>query len=188
MSVAFLELIGLNIQDGSDLFFTTSHWDGYAPAPLPQAFSQGSALGLASTWGGLALTTTTNSLTNVPYIGYDTNFQAVPQAMQTFSVVGYAGYTTNFAGLPYNNTGNVPVTDYDSVIEYPKNQFVYIKLKGFNPSSQTYENWIIKEDITSRPELFDPGRHPPTTDYGVYRAPPSGHALVNITIIARWIQ
>lgn len=188
MSVIFLELAGLNIQDTPDLF-PSSHWDGYAPNPLPQAFSQGTAFGLGNTWGALTLIPAINQLTNIPYIGYDTNFGAsIEPVVIPFKSIPYIGYNTNFAATPYNNVSEFTQVDLDSVIEYPKAQFVYIKLKGFNPNTQTYENWVIKEDITSRPELFDPGRHPPTVERDVYRAPPSGHALVNITIIARWIQ
>jgi hypothetical protein len=188
MSVIYLELAGTNIQDTQDLF-PLGHWDGYNNSPIPQAFSQGIALGLGNTWGGLALTTTVNSITNFPYIGYTTNFAASNEpVVEKFINGSYVGYTTNFGGSAYNNTSEFTNTDIDSVIDYPKAQFVYFKLKGFNPNTQTYENWIIKEDITSRPELFDPGRNPPTRDLGVFTTPPSGHALVNIVIVARWIQ
>lgn len=188
MSVIYLELAGLNIQDTTDLF-PHGHWDGYAPNPIPQAFSQGISFNIANTWGCQIMNTTLNSLTNIPYIGYTTNFAgSIDSIISQFINGNYVGFTTNFAGLAYNNVMEIPVTDIDSVIEFPKTQFVYFKLKGFNPNTQTYENWIIQEDITSRPELFDPGRHPPTRDLGVSTTPPSGHALVNITIVARWIQ
>lgn len=188
MSVIYLELAGLNINDTQDLF-PHGHWDGYAPSPLPQAFSQGISFNIANTWGGLILTTTLNSLTNIPYIGYTTNFAGSIKNLASEIINGnYSGYTTNFAGLPYNNVLSVPITDINSVIEFPKTQFAYFKLKGFNPNTQSYEAWIIQEDITSRPELFDPGRNPPSIDFDINRKPPSGHALVNITIVARWIQ
>ena len=188
MSVVYLELAGINISDTKDLF-PVGYWDGYAPSPILQSFAQGTPLTQANTWGGLVLTTTLNSLTNIPYIGYTTNFAGSIKNLSSEFINGnYVGFTTNFAGLPYNNVLSVPVTDINSVIEYPKTQFVYFKLKGFNTNTHTYEAWTIKEDITSRPELFDPGRNPPTRDLGVNTTPPSGHALVNITIVARWIQ
>ncbi len=188
MTVVYLELAGLNIHDSPDSF-PVAHWDGYTPSLIPQAFSQGTANGTNASWGDTVLTGTLNSLTNIPYIGYTTNFAASNEArFVTFSSVPYIGYNTNFGGTFYNNVSEVPTTDIDSVIEYPKTQFVYFKLKGYNPNTHSYEVWIIEEDITSRPELFDPGRHVPSVERDLFKGPPSGHALVNITIVARWIQ
>lgn len=187
MSVIYLELAGLNIKDTPDTF-QSGNWDGYPPSQIPQAFQVSPTAGYGGTWGGIQ-DVNVPQFTMIPYTGYDTNFGATSEAfVAAFKTIPYSGYNTNFAGTSYINVSEFPTTDIDSVIEYPKTQFVYFKLKGYNPITQNYENWIIKEDITSRPELFDPGRNPPSVDKDVYRKPPSGDALVNITIVARWIQ
>ena len=184
MTLVYLELAGLNIQDNTDLF-PVGHWDGYGP-PVPQAFSQGTGVGLGNTWGGAVVTPVLFQV--AAYAGYTTNWGGfIETGPPPFTSVAYSGYTTNFGGArdtspPYTNI------DLDSVIEYPKTQFIYFKMKGYNTNTQTYENWVIKEDITSRPELFDPGRNPPSVERDLYKTAPSGHALVNITIVARWIQ
>lgn len=186
MTLVYLELAGLNIQDTPDIF-PVGHWDGYAP-PLPQAFSQGTPVGNNATWGGTILPLGFRFLT-VPYAGYTTNYGATPEPVFVpFQAIPYVGYTTNYGGKFAVPTDMATTIDLNSVIEFPKTQFIYYKLKGFNTTTHAYEIWVIKEDITSRPELFDPGRAPPTIERDVFRVPPTGDALVNITIVARWIQ
>lgn len=188
MSVIYLELANVNIQDTSMNTYSSGRWDGYADNPIPENFAQGSTAGYGGTWGGIQ-SVNVPPFGIIPYIGYDTNFAASAEPIVILFVNGkYTGYDTNFAAVPASLAPQFPVTDVDSVSEYPKTQFVYFKLKGYNPNTHSYENWIIKEDITTRPEEFNPGAHNPSIERDVYRQPPSGDALVNITIVARWIQ
>jgi hypothetical protein len=187
MTVVYLELAGLNIQDTQE-FFPVGHWDGYVPTLIPQAFQQGIFVGTSENWTGVQVTNG-NLISNIPYQGYTTNWNGFSETTPPhYQNIPYIGYTTNFGAAPENIVSQFNNVDLNSVIEYPKTQFVYFKLKGYNPQTLSYENWIVKEDITSRPELYDPGRNPPNVERDVFKTPPSGHALVNITIVARWIQ
>jgi hypothetical protein len=187
MSTVYQGLSGLSIQDSSDIY-TGSHWDGYFPNPVPQAFLQGTPNASNQNWGGVILAVPTG-LNNIPYIGYDTNFTAMVEPIFVpFKNIPYIGFTTNFAGTQYNNVLSVPNVDLDSVIGNPKPKLIYYKLKGYNPLTQLYETWIEIEDITSRPEQFNPGNHFPTRERDVYQFAPSNDALVNIVIVGRWIQ
>ena len=101
----------------------------------------------------------------------------------------YSGYASSFAGsvaAPINV--NPVLMDNQQVIPWPKDQQIYYKMVGFNTSTQTFETWIIVEEIVPRPETFDPTGNFPNIDYNVFFSPPSGNNLVNIKIVGRWIQ
>lgn len=126
----------------------------------------------------------------IPYTGgYQATFggSVLTGLINGVPVLTYTGYNTGFAA---NITINTPVTiaDLNPVAPHPKTQTIYYKLAGFNTGTQQLENWIISEEIVPRPELFDPTRSPPNVDLSVFLTPPSGHNLVNIKIVARWIQ
>lgn len=170
--------------------YPSGNWGGYDELVSPVEFNDGYFEGNFQNWGGFQNTGALNLFVNAPYAGYTTNFNGSQQngALNAFLNAQYAGYTTNFNVQNLSKAPEMGEVDYNSVIDHPKDQFVYYKLKGFNPITQTYEIWIEKEDITARPELFDLGRIPPTYERGVNLIAPSGNALVNITIVARWIQ
>lgn len=139
-----------------------------------------------------------SATTTVPHGSIETNF--IGGYMVTYganplnNLLGAAFQPQQLSGI---NTGyganvslntQVTVADLDPVSPHPKNQTIFFKLSGFNPQTQMLENWIISEEIVIRPELFDPTRSPPNVDLDVFTTPPSGHALTNIKIVARWIQ
>lgn len=122
--------------------------------------------------------------------GFSSNYGALltltgSSPFDSFTDTGFSG---NFGGA-VQSMGVLDITDYNPVKgSTPKNQVIYYKLKGFNASNSTYESWIITEDITVRPELYEPGDHPPNFDNGIYFTPPSGNNLTNVAIVAKWIQ
>lgn len=170
--------------------FPSGSWGSYSESISPVEFQDGFYEGNYQNWGCFNTNTTLNLFQSPTYAGYTTNFGGIQETtmLNSFSNGAYAGYTTNFGGQNVSTIPDFTVVDYNSVIDHPKDQFLYYKLKGFNTITQTYETWIEKEDITARPELFDAGRNPPTIERDVNRIAPSGNALVNITIVARWIQ
>lgn len=176
------------ITNGSD-FFPGAHWDGYA-CTVSVAFADGYFEGNFQNWNGIDVQTSINLIQNIPYSGYNTNWgQIQSNVVVLFQNFPYAGYSTNWGKVNESEgVASVNNVDYNSVIDHPKDQTFYFKLKGYNPVTQTYETWIRTEDITSRPELFDQGRHPPNFENDVYTTPPSNNPLVNIAIVARWIQ
>lgn len=177
------------MSDGLE-FFPGGNWGSYSTSIVPLEFTDGLFQGNYENWGGTIRESALNSFTSPGYAGYTTNWGGTPEfdILNSFTNAAYAGYTTNFGGNTVNTVPDFTVVDIDSVIDYPKDQFIYYKLKGYNPNTLSYETWVEKENITGRPELFDPGRNPPTYERGVNLIAPSGAALVNITIVARWIQ
>lgn len=171
--------------------YPSGSWGCFTETISPVEFADGYYQGNYQNWAGVPVSTATLSSFNAPgYAGYTTNWNATPelQALNSFINAAYAGYTTNFSAGPIVVNPDMAVVDIDSVKNYPKDQFIYYKLKGLNLNTMTYETWVEKEIITSRPELFDPGQNPPTYERTVNLIAPSGAALVNITIVARWIQ
>jgi hypothetical protein len=170
--------------------FPVGNWGCYQESISPIEFVDGYFTGNYENWGGTIRNDALNSFTGPAYAGYTTNWGGTPEvgALDSFINAAYAGYTTNFGGNTINPIPDMAVVDVDSVINNPKDQFIYYKLKGYNPNTLSYETWIEKENITARPELFDPGNNPPTYERNVNLISPSGAALVNITIVARWIQ
>lgn len=143
-------------------------------------------------WGATSTVTlvANNGQINIPFTGgYMVTYGANPLSNLANSsvVTQYNGYNTNYGSSVILNT-QTTLTDLDPVAPHPKNQTIFYKMAGFNPNTQQLENWIISEEIVTRPELFDPTRSPPNVDFGTFTTPPSGHNLVNIKIVARWIQ
>lgn len=102
----------------------------------------------------------------------------------------FSGYASSFAGVVESGTAviNSLLTDNQPPLTWTKNQQIYYKMVGFNTNTQTFETWIIAEEIVPRPETFDPTGNFPNIDYNVFFTPPSGNKLVNIKIVGRWIQ
>lgn len=108
---------------------------------------------------------------------------------------GYTGNAISFGGKlaeiieiePGSNT-NTTQMDNMPILTWPKDQKIYYKLVGYNTATQTFETWIISENIVPRTETFDPTENFPNIDYNVFFTPPSGNSLVNIKIVGRWIQ
>lgn len=125
------------------------------------------------------------------------NNQAGVAANLTFAdlFVSYSGYMASLTGqqatLPSPTATNNTITilmDNLPVLTWPKDQQIYYKLVGFNTQTQTFETWVIAENIVPRTETFDPTENFPNIDYNVFFTPPSGNTLVNIKIVGRWIQ
>ncbi len=157
------------------------------------------ALGNNFTYGGTANdygATNINTFANnasVPYVGpYSASFNATVVSSSTNAVVpqsfiGYnAAYGATIAADMVRPTSYL--NDNQPVAPWPKNQQIYYKLVGYNTNTQSFETWIIAEEIVPRPETFDPTGNFPNIDYNVYFTPPSGNKLVNIKIVGRWIQ
>ena len=170
--------------------FPSGTWGSYAETITPIEFTDGIFEGYYLNWGGFINNGTLNSFISAPYAGYTTNWGGTKSdaVLNSFTNAAYAGYTTNFGAQNVNPVPDAVNVDIDSIIDRPKDQFVYYKLKGYNPNTQTYETWVEKENITARPELFNPGAHPPTYERNVNLIAPSGNALINIIIVGRWIE
>jgi hypothetical protein len=183
-------LVTTNIMSDAPEFFPSGTWGSNSTLVAPLEFTEGTYQGNYENWGGFINNTSLNSFNNPGYAGYTTNWGGAIEtdALNAFTNAAYAGYTTNFGGNVVNPIPDMSVVDINSVIDNPKDQFIYYKFKGYNPITMTYETWIEKENITGRPELFDPGGKFPTYERGPNLIAPSGAALVNITIVARWIQ
>lgn len=101
----------------------------------------------------------------------------------------YSGYMSSFTGLVAATANiNSGLVDNQPILTWQKDQHIYYKLVGYNTSTQSFETWIITEEIVPRPETFDPTGNFPNIDYNVFFTPPSGNKLVNIKIVGRWIQ
>ena len=141
-------------------------------------------------WGAVAITDEQSSISTNFTGGYMVTYGAIPLNNilgAAFTPQSLSGINTGYGAALSLNAQTI-VSDLDPVSPHPKNQTIFFKMSGFNPNTQTLENWIISEEIVIRPELFDPTRSPPNLDFGVFTTPPSGHALTNIKIVARWIQ
>lgn len=184
------QLLTTQIIVESRIDYPSGNWGCFSESISPIEFIDGYYIGNNETWGCTIRNEALNSFLEPTYAGYTTNWGGTPELdiLDSFANAAYAGYTTNFGGNIVNPIPDMTVVDIDSVIDNPKDQFIYYKLKGYNPNTLSYETWIEKENITGRPELFDPGANPPTYERGVNLIAPSGAALFNITIVARWIQ
>lgn len=146
--------------------------------------------GLSGNYAGLDMDNSQGSLDNF-YTGIANNYDADPVNESSISVSKdqeYFGISTNFNTETNIDNMESQQMDNQPILLHPKDQLIYYKLYGFNTNTQTYETWIISENIVTRPELFNPPGSPPNTDLGVYVTPPSGNPLVNVKIIGRWIQ
>jgi hypothetical protein len=127
------------------------------------------------------------------YSGNDINFGGTSLSNLTGDALSqlYSGYTTTF-GAGVNLTQQATVHDPKPINTYPKNRTIYYKLAGFNTNTQQLEVWVVSEVVTTRPETFiqagSTTQNPPSVDLSLFLTPPSGHALVNIKIVARWLQ
>lgn len=193
MAVTQIVLSNAAIFDGYD-FSPSIHWDGYV-CSTSLTFTEGTFQGYSLNWGTSEMPTTMGAFSSNQYAGYNTNWGSLtmPNIDNAFVNQLYAGYNTNWGATDEPLLRSTPaVLDFDinATIDHPKDQTVYYKLKGWNPLTSTYETWVITENITGRPELFDPipGREPANVERDVFKTPPSGNNLVNIVIAARWIQ
>lgn len=195
MAIVQLVTSGQHIIDSPN-FTASDRWDGYA-CSIGKDFPEGPFQGYQLDWGGFDSQETFNPFFNQPYQGYTTNWgQAdIQGAINSFDNVPYQGYTTNwgqYSAQPIQ--ASIEDVDQNTLIDYPKDQIIYYKLKGYNPSTQQYESWIVSHNVTGRPALdgglFDPtpGYEPPNEERDVFKTPPSGNTLVNIMIIARWME
>lgn len=127
----------------------------------------------------------------LPYTGpYNVSFGGVVVSNNQNAIAPtiVTGYALGYGALATIVTSSNSLSDMDSVAPHPKNQTIFFKMSGWNPQTQQLENWVISEEVVVRPELFDPTRSPPNVDFGIFTTPPSGHALTNIKIVARWFQ
>lgn len=173
--------------------------------------SNAADLGTSSSAGGNFVYGGTNNTTNYNNItinsgnGFQTyggtaNNQAGVETLNAIesSVLfqSYGGYAAAYAGvvadqiLPSDPNVNTVTSLMDNlpVLTWPKDQQIYYKLVGYNTTTQTFETWVIAENIVPRTETFDPTENFPNIDYNVFFTPPSGNQLVNIKIVGRWIQ
>ncbi len=189
--MALVQIILNGMTISNDPNFTPSGEWGNQSIPMNLHFTDGYYQGYNTTWGGFDQQSPIDFSVNEQYSGYTTNFQAIQNlqvAQASFINATYSGYSTNFGFNNENEVRSVSNVAKNTIIDHPKDQTIYYKLKGYNPNTQSYESWIISENITGQPELFDPGRNPPNFESDVYFTPPSLNNLVNIIIVARWIQ
>lgn len=172
------------------------HWDGYI-AVVPAAISGGMFQGYCLDWGGFNNLAVLDSFNNLGYSGYSTNWGgeiAPGPTTNAFANSPYAGYTTNWGQYTDPINASVFDVDMDSIIDHPKDQIIYYKLKGWNASTQQYESWVISHNVTGRVSLdgntYDPipGRSAPNVERDIFKTPPSGNTLSNIIIVARWFE
>jgi hypothetical protein len=144
--------------------------------------------GLDLNWGGTAYTVQGGTLVQ-NYSGYDINFGGTSLSNLANAANGlvYGGNNLTYGGS-VNLALQATTHDPDPINTYPKNQTIYYKIAGFNTNTHQLEVWIISETVVTRPETFNPTGNPPNVDLSLYLTPPSGHTLVNVKIIARWIQ
>lgn len=195
--MAITQIISLGLNITGDFHFSASdRWDGYS-CVIATDFPEGPFQGYQLNWGVFDSQDTINPFQNQPYSGYTTNWGSAQTdgTLGAFENQTYAGYTTNwgqFDGQPVDTSIND--IDMNTIIDHPKDQTIYYKLKGYNSITQQYESWIISHNITGRPALDgglfdpDPGREPPNVERDVFKTPPSGNTLSNIIIVARWIE
>jgi hypothetical protein len=77
----------------------------------------------------------------------------------------------DFVGSFADQTGYVPISqivEYDTVAPLTTTFNTYFKVQGYNPITRTYETWHCR----GTPLLL----------------PPSGHNLLNISVIATWTE
>ena len=168
-----------------------AHWDGYSETYSTNILG-GLFQGGFLNWGGFDAPYGQIPFANQPYMGYNTNWGGFSTSYDQVPLINqpYMGYNTNWGTLSEIDNNSINDIDINSVIDHPKDQTIYYKLKGWNPLTSAYEVWVISENITGRPELFDPtpGRSPPNVERDIFKTPPSGNSLTGIVIVARWAQ
>lgn len=196
--MAIVQLISLgaaHITEASN-FEAADRWDGYV-CPTPRDFPEGPFQGYQLNWGGFDSQETINPFFNQSYSGYSTNWGVYNNqgTIDAFENQKYVGYSTNWGSFD-DQPIEASITDVDNntIIDFPKEEKVYYKLKGYNPLTQQYEAWVVSHNVTGRPALDgglfdpDPGREPPNVERDVFKTPPSGNSLVNIVIVGRWFE
>jgi hypothetical protein len=166
--------------------------------------SNAADLGFASLGGNFAHTGLNNTENVVDTVGsfqgsifqsYGgiANTQAGVEVQNTTNLNGlfqsYSGYATAYEAVEASSINvNTILMDNQPILTWPKDQQIYYKLSGYNTATQTFETWIIIENIVTRFETFNPSGSVPSVDYNVFFGPPSGNQLSNIKITGRWIQ
>jgi hypothetical protein len=196
MAVVQLLSLGLNITNDPN-FTCSGAWDGYA-CSIARDFPEGPFQGYQLNWGTFDSQGANSPFFNQSYSGYNTNWASLNQdgALGAYVNDKYIGYNTNWGEVKESTDVPPSLTDNDlnSVVDHPKTQTIFYKLRGWNPLTLAYEDWVISENITARTKLdgalFDPvpGRSPPNVERDVFKTPPSGNSLINIIITARWIE
>lgn len=133
---------------------------------LPLSFQDGKYQGDFLNWGGFGMGPV-GSFIDTAYQGYSTNWDVIDNLIGGLSSA---------------------VVDVNSLKNLPKAHTIFYKLRGYNPVTEEYEVWVISEDITTRPETFNPGNNPPNRENSIYYTPPSGNQLNDIVIVARWLH
>jgi len=194
--MAVVQLITLGLQITDDPNYTAAdRWDGYV-CPVIRDFPEGPFQGYQLNWGTYETENLPVTYLDQPYVGYNTNWgkHETEGMLNGFINQNYVGYSTNWGKFEPSLQRSINNVDEDNIIDHPKDQKVYFKLKGWNPLTSEYESWIISQNITGRPSLdgglFDPipGREPPNVERDVFKTPPSGNNLTNIIIVARWFE
>jgi hypothetical protein len=196
MAIAIVINFNNNVDPGIR-FGPADHWDGYVEDMGRNVFG-GIFQGYSLNWGTFDSQGANSPFFNQPYSGYNTNWASLNQdgALGAYVNDKYIGYNTNWGEV--KESTDVPPSladnDLNSVVDHPKTQTIFYKLRGWNPLTLAYEDWVISENITARTKLdgalFDPvpGRSPPNVERDVFKTPPSGNSLINIIITARWIE
>lgn len=194
MATTQVILTSLNIDNGYYIA-PADRWDSHVATSNIEIFSY-PFQGYCLNWNGFDNQNILSPFFNQPYSGYTSNFGGITleQAIGSFSNQQYAGYTTNWGQYEEPIDSSLYDSALDTIIRHPKDQYVYYKLKGWNPLTSNYETWIVKHDITGQASLDggvydpDPGTQPPNTERDVFKTPPSDNALENIIIVARWFE
>lgn len=197
MSTIQIVLSSISIYDGYN-FVPSGNWGGNVEN-IPIQFTEGTFQGYCLNWGVFDNFSALGAYKDQQYSGYNTNFGGFNQSNvnDAFTNNVYIGYNTNFGAIDLTllqSPRGVLDGDINSVVDHPKDQTIYYKLKGWNPITLSYESWVISENITGRPPLdgglFDPtpGRQPPNVERDIFKIPPSGNSLIDIIIVARWMQ
>lgn len=151
--------------------------------------------GVSGNWAGtnFDVNTFSNNL-ETQYVGSVISSFGYLESPSSYNGVvdqSYTGFMADFGSTPatgFTSTTSNTMVNNQPLEPWPKDQQIYYKMVGFNTNTQTFENWIIVENIVERTETFDPTGNFPNIDYGVFFTPPSGNPLVNIKIVGRWIQ
>ncbi len=156
--------IGIRMSDG---YYYTSigNWNTQIKT-LELSFQDGKYQGDFLNWGGFGMGAV-GSFTDSAYQGYSTNWDIIDNLIGGLSAA---------------------TVDVNSLKDLPKDQTIYYKLRGYNPNTDDFEVWVISENITTRPETFNPGNHPSNRENSLYYTPPSGNQLNDIVIVARWLH
>ena len=156
--------INIRMVDGYD-YPSIGKWNSQVKV-LELAFQDGKYQGYFLNWGGFGMGAV-GSCINYPYQGYSTNWDIIDNMIGGLSAA---------------------TVDVNSLKDLPKDKTIFYKLRGYNPITEEFEVWVISENITTRPEIFNPGNHPSNRENTLYYTPPSGNQLNDIVIVARWLH